>query len=294
MTTAWLRGCITALVTPFSSGEVDYEALRRHVDFQCREGISAIVVCGSTGESHSMTEKEQLKVLEAALSASSGRAPVIMGTGAYDTRKAIDNAKNAKSAGAQGQLVCTPFYVRPPQRGLLAHFYQILDATDLPAILYDIPQRTGVSLDADTVAALSVHPNLAGIKEASPDIGAMLKLRAMCPELPVLSGDDKSVLPYISMGCTGLISVASNLYPKRMQEVCSLALQGDFTSAREKYAALEPFITALNCEVNPIPIKYALSLAGIMNPDMRLPLVMPDKKQKETLAEAYEFQKQFA
>jgi 4-hydroxy-tetrahydrodipicolinate synthase len=293
MTTAWLKGCLTALVTPFSSGEVDYEALRRHVDLQCREGISGIVVCGSTGESHSLSEKEKLKVLETALAAASGRVPIVMGTGSADTRETIENAKNAKSAGADAQLVCTPYYVRPPQRGMLAHFYQILDATDLPAILYDIPQRTSAALDADTVAALSVHPNFIGVKEASPDIGVMLKLRAICPELPVLSGDDKSVLPYISMGCTGLISVASNLYPRRMQEICTLALSGDFAAARVRYAAIEPFITALNCEVNPITIKYALSLAEIMSPDMRLPLVLPDKKQKELLSAAYEFQKQF-
>lgn len=273
--TARLAGCGTALVTPFdSSGAVDEPALRQFVEWQITEGIDFLVPCGSTGEAATMSGDEHRRVVEITVEQAAGRVPVVAGAGANDTRRAIAQSQEMRAAGATHLLHVVPMYNKPPQRGLLAHFQAIAGEAGLPIILYNVPGRTGVNMEAATTLKLAAVPGIAGIKEASGDLVQIMEiLRARPAHFSVLSGDDALALAVIAAGGDGVISVTSNATPRQMTALVASARAGDLPAARGTHFALTPWMRAAFVESNPLPAKAALHLLGRMGPTHRLPLV---------------------
>lgn len=267
------KGCATAIVTPFTSDSVDYEALRRLIDEQISAGINAIVVCGTTGESSTMTYSERMQTIETVVQQVNGRVPVIAGTGSNNTQTAAEQSRDAVSAGADALLVVTPYYNKATQRGLIRHYEYIADAAAKPVIVYNVPSRTGVSCTAETYAALSAHPNIAGVKEASGNFALIQKTRELCPEdFFIWSGNDEDTAAIMLLGGAGVISVVSNVAPKAMVDLTSTCLNGQFKEAGVQQLALRKLCETLFCEVNPIPVKTALSMMGRCSKTLRLPL----------------------
>ncbi|HEX2722002.1 MAG TPA: 4-hydroxy-tetrahydrodipicolinate synthase [Gemmatimonadaceae bacterium] len=277
-----LRGCGTALVTPFTSeGEVDETALREFVEWQVTEGIHFVVPCGSTGEAATMSAEEHRRVVEITVEQVNGRVPVAAGAGSNDTRKAIALSKEMKSAGATHLLHTSPMYNKPPQRGIAAHFRAIADAVDLPLIVYNVPGRTGSNVEASTTLELAEHENITAVKEASGNLPQIAEIIRSRPEnFSVLSGDDALTLAVMAEGGDGVISVTSNAVPRLAAEMTELFDSGDAAAAREVAHRLAAWTGAAFVESNPIPAKTALSLMGRMQNVLRLPLV--------PLAEAHE------
>ena len=266
-------GSGVAVITPFTSETVDYAALRRLIDFQLQSGTDAIVVCGTTGEAATMSYVERMRTVETVVRQVDGRVPVIAGTGANSTETAITLSKDAALAGVDGLLVVTPFYNKATQRGLIRHYETIADAVDRPMILYNVPSRTGVKCAAETYAALSRHPNIQGVKEASGDFALIQKTRELCPEdFYIWSGNDDETAPIMLLGGVGVISVAANVAPREMRALTHACLEGDFVTAGKLQLKLRRLCEALFWEVNPIPVKTALNMMGRDVGPFRMPL----------------------
>ncbi|NUO39333.1 MAG: 4-hydroxy-tetrahydrodipicolinate synthase [Gemmatimonadaceae bacterium] len=270
-----LTGCGTALATPFTTrGDVDERALRSFVDWQLDEGIDFVVPCGSTGEAATMSPEEHYRVVEITVEQVRGRVPVVAGAGSNDTVKAIELSRRMKEAGATHLLHVSPMYNKPPQRGLVAHFTAIADATTLPVVVYNVPGRTGSNVEAATTLELAKHPRITSVKEASGNLQQITDCIAGRPkDFTVLSGDDELTLPILALGGDGLISVVSNAVPRLMTELVRLARAGDLAGARELHLRVLPWMRAAFVESNPIPVKAALAMMGKMENVLRRPLV---------------------
>ena len=270
-------GCGTALVTPFAAdGSVDERAVRRLARRQIDAGIHFLVPCGTTGESPTLSEDERVRIVELVVAEAGGKVPVLAGAGGYDTRKVIHVAGRMQQAGASGLLSVTPYYNKPTPEGLYQHYRAIAEAVPRPIIVYNVPGRTGVNVDVGTLVRLSSIPGIAGVKEASGNMGQICEVcRAVPDGFVVLSGDDSLTLPVMSVGGHGIISVASNGMPADMARMVELAEAGDFAQARQLHRTLMPFMTVNFVEANPIPIKAAMAMMGLLEERYRLPMVPP-------------------
>ena len=285
-----MLGCGTALVTPFrEDGAIDEAALRTLVDWQIAEGIHFLVPCGSTGEAATMTLAEHRRVVEIVVEQARKRVPVVAGAGSNDTRKAIDLSREMQAAGADMLLHVSPMYNKPPQRGIIAHFRAIADATELPIIVYNVPGRTGSNIEAKTCLTLAGHERVVAVKEASGNLGQIMEIIRGAPDgFQVLSGDDALTLAVMAAGGTGIVSVVSNIVPRRMARLAESCAAGDLAAAREDHRALMPLMSAAFIESNPIPAKAALAMMKKMGSTVRLPLVPLDEKHAPLLRSALE------
>ena len=270
-------GCGTALVTPFQPDfSLDEAALRKLVQRQIRGGVDFLVPCGTTGESPTLTRREHLRVVEVTLEESAGRVPVLAGAGGYNTQEVSDLARELESLGADGLLSVTPYYNKPTQEGLYQHYRAIARSTRLPIVLYNVPGRCGTNLELSTVKRLAEIENIVGIKEASGSISQMAALANAVPDdFAILSGDDAIALPLFALGGRGVISVASNEIPVEMAQLCHHGLRGEFDEARAIHRKYLPLMEINFIESNPIPVKAALALMGLLEPVWRLPMVAP-------------------
>lgn len=270
-------GSIVALVTPFEAGGrgIDRAAWRKLVEWHLAAGTNGIVVAGTTGEAATLDVDERDWLLESALEICAGRCAVLAGTGASSTAVAVAQSRRAAQLGADAVLVVAPYYNRPPQRGLVAHFSAVADAAEAPVILYNVPSRTAIDIQPETALALAEHDNVAAIKEAVADMERVARYAQA--GLNVLSGDDPSALNAMRQGATGVISVAANIAPAAMARICALAAEGDFDAAGEIDVRLKPLYRFLGAESNPIPAKWLLSASSRIGPDLRLPLVELDE-----------------
>lgn len=267
------RGVATALVTPTTADGVDYEALGRLIDWQIEEGINALVIAGTTGEGSTLTVEEHKEVVRYSVQRVNHRIPVIGGTGSNDTATAIELTKSACEDGVDACLVVTPYYNKATQNGLIAMYKAIADASTKPIIMYNVPSRTGVNIEPSTYAALAGYPNIAAIKEANGNISKIVEAAgAIGDQLDMYSGNDDQVVPILSMGGSGVISVVSNVAPRRTVEMCDRYFAGDVAGAAEIQCELLPLIRALFCEVNPIPVKAAMAAMGYCENYLRMPL----------------------
>jgi 4-hydroxy-tetrahydrodipicolinate synthase len=277
-------GAFTALVTPFRNGEVDVEALEGMVEFQIQNGIHGLVPCGTTGETPAMSESEDRLVIETVVRVANGRVPVIAGTGSNSTDMAIKYTKMAEEVGADGSLQVSPYYNKPTQEGLYRHFAAVAESTDLPIILYNIPGRTSVTIDAETTARLAEIPNIVGTKEATLSMNMAMDVISLCVEgFDVLSGDDPVTLPLMSLGGRGVISVASNVAPAAVSDMVNAQLKGNWERGRELHYELLPLFRALFVETNPIPVKTAASILGLCSDEMRMPMIPLQGENLNTL-----------
>ena len=283
-------GALVAIVTPFRRGGVDEKAFRRLIEFQIENGTNAIIPCGTTGESATMSHDEHKRVVELAVKAVDGRVPVVAGTGSNSTAEAVELTRHAHKAGADAALMILPYYNKPTQEGIYLHFKTVAKAVPLPIILYNMPGRTGINAQPETVARLARIKNIVGIKEASANMEQISRIVELCGDgFDVLSGDDAMTLPIMAVGGKGVVSVASNVVPRQVAEMTAAWLKGDAAGARERFFRLLPLFRALFLETNPIPIKMALGFMGLIGPEMRLPLcpMGPEntKKLKAVLAD---------
>ena len=281
------KGSCTAIVTPFNEHGVDYEKLKKNLEFQYENGTSAIVVCGTTGENATHTPNEHDELVRVTVRTVNGRMKVIAGIGSNNTANALRAAEDAKYSGADAVLMVTPYYNKTTQKGLIEHFSYVADRVDIPMILYNVPSRTGIGISADTCKALSQHPNINGIKEASGDIALAAKIRSLCgDDLYIWSGNDDCTIPLMSLGALGVISVASNIVPGAVAKLCALCLEGSYAEATELYAKYASLFSALFIETNPIPVKAALKMMGMDSGILRLPLTEISQESFETLLKA--------
>ncbi len=288
-----LQGTFTALVTPFTAdGSVNETRLRELVQSQIEHGISGIVPVGTTGESPTLSHEEHRRVVDLVIETADGRVPIIAGTGSNNTEEAISLTRHAKEAGADAALLITPYYNRPTQNGIIAHYRKIADSCEIPLIIYNCPGRTAVNTTAETIVELSSHPGIIGIKEASGNMDQICDIILRTPDdFIVLSGDDSMTVPMISVGAGGVISVASNIIPDRMGAMVRAALDNDFATAQDMHATLFPLMRALmKAETNPSPVKAAMNIVGMDVGPVRLPLSGPGtegmnllRKELETL-----------
>lgn len=268
------RGSCTAITTPFTNGEIDYDRLDEQIDFQYGGGTSALVVCGTTGENASLSPYEHEEMIEHVCRYSDGRMKIIAGVGSNDTQKALKFSKAAQHYGADGILMVTPYYNKTTQEGLVKHFCYVADKSALPMIVYNVPSRTSIGIKLETYIELSKHPNINGIKEASADFSLFGLTRAHCgDELNVWSGNDDNTVPMMSLGAAGVISVASNIVPSAVSKLCSLCLEGNFAAAQNLYFKYADLFSMLFVETNPIPVKAAMKLLGFDSGELRLPLI---------------------
>ena len=288
MRTPVFTGSCPALVTPFDqNGAINYDAFGKLIDAQIEAGVDAVCVCGTTGEAATMSYVERMRTVETVVRQVDGRVPVIAGTGANSTETAITLSKDAALAGVDGLLVVTPFYNKATQRGLIRHYETIADAVDRPMILYNVPSRTGVKCAAETYAALSRHPNIQGVKEASGDFALIQKTRELCPEdFYIWSGNDDETAPIMLLGGVGVISVAANVAPREMRALTHACLEGNFVTAGKLQLKLRRLCEALFWEVNPIPVKTALAMMGRCEERLRLPLCEMSEKNLVTLEQS--------
>jgi 4-hydroxy-tetrahydrodipicolinate synthase len=269
------RGCLTALLTPFRGGEIDFAALERLVDAQVAGGVQGVVPCGSTGESATLTHDEHIRVVEAVVRFARGRVPVIAGTGSNSTAEAVRLTRAAEEAGAAGALLLSPYYNKPTQEGIYQHYAAVAEATKLPLVIYNIPGRTASNILPETIARLSQIENIVGVKEASGSMQQVIEIIAAAePGFAVWSGDDVMTLPIVAAGGAGAIAVSSNIVPGRFVAVTDALLAGDFARARDLMYDLLPLVRVLTMrfEVNPIPVKTAAALIGLCAEEFRLPL----------------------
>ena len=279
-------GSAAAIITPFTKDTVDYPALGRLLAFQLENGTDAIVVCGTTGEAATMSYVERMRAIEYTVRQVDGRVPVIAGTGSNNTANAITLSQDAAHAGVDGILVVTPFYNKATQAGLVAHYSAIADEVDRPMIVYDVPSRTGVTVAPETYLALSRHPNIVGVKEASGNFSQIQKTRELCGDsFAVWSGNDEDTAAVCMLGGSGVISVAANVLPREMHELTEACRQNDYARAGQLQLKLRRLIEALFCEVNPIPVKTALHLMGYCQEILRLPLCRMSPEHRAALAE---------
>ncbi len=276
------EGSMVAIVTPFQDGEVDYGTLEKLIEFQIENGTDAIVPCGTTGESATLSHQEHDAVVEFVVQKVNGRIKVIAGAGSNNTREALRLTKHAEDVGADGALAITPYYNKPTQRGMVFHFTELAENSNIPLVLYNVPGRTGVCLAPETVAEISQLESVAAIKEAAGSLDQVSKILNLC-DITVLSGDDMLTLPMISVGARGVISVAANVVPKEVSEMVHRALAGEWEKAREKHFYLYNIFTEMFIETNPIPVKTSLAMMGMVKEEFRLPLCGLAEKNRAEL-----------
>ena len=278
------KGAATAIITPFKDNKIDYEQFAKLIDWQIAEGIDAIVVCGTTGEASTLTDEEHRDAIKFAVDHVAGRVPVIAGTGSNDTDYAIDLTRYACEAGADAILLVTPYYNKATQKGLIASFTAVADISTKPIILYNVPSRTGCNILPKTAAILAEHPNIVAIKEASGNISQIAELAALTRgKLDIYSGNDDQIVPILSLGGIGVISVLSNLMPKETSRICHDFFEGKTQQSLDAQLELLPLVNALFCEVNPIPVKAAMSAMGYSENSLRLPLTKMEEDNEKVL-----------
>lgn len=285
------QGSMVALVTPFKNGRVDESAFRELVEFHISNGTDVLVPCGTTGESPTLSHDEHRRVIELTVETANRRIAVVAGTGSNSTAEAIDLTRFAQQAGADGALLVLPYYNKPTQAGLIAHCRAVADAAELPLILYNIPGRTGINMLPETLAALADHPYIVGMKEATGNLEQMTQDIVLCGDkLSFLSGDDTLTLPLLAVGGRGVISVVANIVPRDVADLTHAFLGGDWKRAREIHLKLFPLCQAMFCETNPIPVKTAMAILGMIGGDLRLPLCPmsgPNLDRLKTAMRAY-------
>lgn len=281
-------GAGIAIVTPFyDDGSINYDRLGEMIDHQIENHTDAIIICGTTGEASTMTDDEHLECIKFAVKRTAGRVPVIAGTGSNDTKYAVELSKEAEAAGADALLLVTPYYNKTTQKGLILHFNTIADAVNIPIILYNIPGRTGMNMEVSTVKELAKHKNIVALKEASGNISYVAKLIAECGDnIDIYSGNDDMIVPVMSLGGKGVISVLSHILPKETHDMVQLCLDNDFAKATEMQIKYLDLINALFIEVNPIPVKEALNMTGWNVGPCRLPLCEMSDEHKSALRAA--------
>lgn len=282
------KGSLVAIVTPFKNDKVDEQKLRDLIEFHIKNGTSGIVPCGTTGESATLSFDEHDRVIEITVEQVKKRVPVIAGTGSNSTEEAIMLTQHAAKAGADASLQVSPYYNRPTQKGLYEHFKTIAESVDIPIILYNIASRTGVNIEPETVEKLARDcKNIVGIKEASGNLDQMSRIKALCTEkFDLISGDDSLTLPILSIGGTGIISVVANIVPKDVANLVAEFDKGNIKKAQEIHYKLLPLIKAIFIETNPIPVKTAMGLLGMCEPDLRLPMCAMSPENLEKLKKA--------
>lgn len=277
-------GAGVAIVTPMNEdGSVNFSRYRELVEWQIENGTDAIISCGTTGESSTLNHEEHIGVMKAAIEQAAGRVPVISGTGSNDTAYCIELSLEAQKLGADALLLVSPYYNKTSQRGLIAHYTAIADAVNLPIILYNVPSRTGVDIKPETIAALSKHPNIVAVKEANGNISAAAQVAALC-DIDIYSGNDDQIVPLLSLGAKGVISVMSNILPRQTHEICAKWFAGNVKGSCALQLELLEFANAMFADVNPIPVKEAMNLLGMNVGPCRLPLIGMDEKGREKLA----------
>lgn len=286
---AIFKGAGVAIVTPFREDEsIDYDRLDELIDFHCENGTDSIIICGTTGESATMTEEEHLECVKFTIERTKGRIPVIAGTGSNCTRTAVEMSKEAESYGADGLLLVTPYYNKATQAGLIAHYTAVAKEVKAPIIMYSVASRTGCNIEPATVAALVNNvENIVGIKEASGNIGQVARIMALTDgNIDLYSGNDDQIVPLLSLGGKGVISVLSNIAPKETHDMCEKFFKGDVKGSAELQLKALPLVDQLFCEVNPIPVKKAMQLIGMDCGGLRMPLTELTKVHEESLARA--------
>ena len=277
-------GAGVAIVTPMNpDGSVNYERYRELVEWQIQNGTDAIISCGTTGESSTLDHEEHIEVMRAAVEQAAGRVPVISGTGSNDTRYCIELSLEAQRLGADALLLVSPYYNKTSQRGLIAHYTAIADAVELPIILYNVPSRTGVDIKPETIARLAAHPRIVAVKEANGNISAAAQVAALC-DIDIYSGNDDQIVPLLSLGSKGVISVLSNILPQQTHDICAKWFAGDVAGSRALQLELLELANALFSDVNPIPVKEAMNRMGMQVGDCRLPLLGMDEAGRGKLA----------
>jgi 4-hydroxy-tetrahydrodipicolinate synthase len=277
-------GAATALVTPFKDGKVDFASFGQLIDWQIEQEIDGLVICGTTGEASTLNDEEHIETVRYAIKKAAGRVPVIAGAGSNDTRHAIDMSMALEEEGADGLLLVTPYYNKCTDKGLIIHYTAIADRINIPIILYSVPARTGVNISPFVVSELCNHPNIVGIKEASGNMAQVVEIAKYVDEdFALYSGNDEIIVPIMAMGGLGAISVLSNIVPKQTHDMIADFLKGDIISAMKAQLSLKSLIDALFCEVNPIPVKAALYLMGMIELEYRLPLCPPQSKSMDAI-----------
>ncbi len=282
------RGSIVAMITPFTEdGKIDRDGVERLINFHIENGTDAILLAGTTGESATLTHDEHKELINMGVEIANGRIPIVAGTGSNSTAEALDLTRAAKEAGADAALLITPYYNKPTQKGMYLHFKKIAEEVDIPIILYNVPSRTGINLLPDTVAKLSEIPNIVAVKEASGNLGQMVQIVSKVKEgFKLMSGDDQLLLPILSIGGTGVISVVANIIPKDMAQMIKEWEAGNVGKAREMYYKMYPLAQAMFYETNPIPVKTAAGLLGLPTGPLRLPLAPMDDANLERMKKA--------
>lgn len=268
-----LKGSMVALVTPFKGDRLDEEKIKGLVEFHVENGTKAIIPCGTTGESATLSFEEHDRVVELVVKAAAKRIKVIAGSGSNNTKEAIRLTKHAKQVGADAALLISPYYNRPTQQGLYLHFKAIADAVDMPIVLYNIASRTGVNIEPETIAELAKIKNIVGVKESSGNLDQMSRIVQLCGEqFALISGDDSLTLPIMAIGGTGIISVVANIVPRDVADMVDSFMKGDLRHARKMHYKLLPLVKAIFIETNPIPVKTAMGMMGMIEPGLRLPM----------------------
>ncbi len=278
-------GCATALVTPFNDDcSVNYPRLRTLIEEQIAGGVDALVICGTTGESATLDNDEHVKVLEEAVRVADKRIPIIAGTGSNDTMYAAQLSQHAESIGVDGLLMVTPYYNKTSQNGLINHYFYVADRVKTPIILYNVPSRTGTAIKPETYKELSKHENIVAVKEANGDISSIAKTMSLCQgDLDLYSGNDDEIVPIMSLGGIGVISVLSNILPKETHDICAEFLKGNVEKARDMQLKYVSLINALFSDVNPIPVKEAMNMMGLGMGPLRMPLAPMTDSAREVL-----------
>ncbi len=277
------RGVGTAMITPYKNGRIDYKCLSGLIERQIEFGIDAIIIGGTTGEAATLENRERYELFEKSAKMIDGRAKLIFGTGTNDTRLAEEHTKRASGIGCDGVLLVTPYYNKGTKEGLKRHYRRIADSSSVPVLLYNVPSRTGVNLDLDTVRELCRHPRIVGIKEASDSADRLSSLGSLTKELDLYAGNDSQIYTSLCLGAMGVISVVSNLYPKETEEICKLYFANMAEKSYEKQKELMPVIESLFLETNPAPLKYAMAKLGLCTSEMRLPMWLPTVKTRRRI-----------
>ena len=279
-------GAGVAIVTPmFEDGSVNYDVLGQLIEYQIENGTDAIISCGTTGESATLDNQEHCDVLSYTIKKVNGRVPVVAGTGSKDTPYAVELSRHAQEAGADALLMVTPYYNKTSQTGLINHYHYVADRVDVPIILYNVPSRTGCNIQPTTYVELAKHPNIVATKEASGDISSIAKTISLCgDDLAVYSGNDDQVIPILSLGGKGVISVFSNIYPQKMHQICAEFFNGNTEKSRDMMLHYLDLMNGLFCDVNPIPVKEAMNMMGYQCGPCRMPLAPMSESAKVSLA----------
>lgn len=279
-------GSGVAIVTPFCGGALNLRSFKQMLDRQIAAGTDAIIVCGTTGEAATMSYREKMQIIECCVEHVNGRVPVIAGSGSNSTEQAVALSKDIEKLGVDGLLIVTPYYNKATQSGLVRHYTVLADAVTTPIILYNVPSRTGVTMQPETYAELSKHPNIVGVKEASGNLSNVQKTRNLCPEdFSIWSGNDDEVVPVCALGGSGVISVVANVLPAEMHMLVKMCLENNYVEAGKLQLYLKNFCDTMFCEVNPIPVKTALNLMGMEAGELRLPLCAPSHQHEAQIRE---------